>query len=410
MRLEAPHVIDPRRQLLLGTVSGGPSGVSLTATYKQLESFSYQDSLGGVLLQQLRACVPPLRRTVSETVAALLPTLRHMVGSVLVVWRGRLSLWAAARSASSPPTPPCTRPAWDYSHHGHHSHNSHARGEGSAGLHWDGIGIAMEGQRRVPSSTARFRRASPRRGPAGLVDPPPHAMHSLRIAPPRRVVSQVSKRWKGTAMWAKLGAHKLMLQEPQGGGDEGAEAFEKVMRNFHAACAGAASAAASAAGAAAGGSGGASDAAGGSTSGRGALLLAVCRGKVSEGVDFSNHLARAVFIVGIPYPSVKGVKVVLKRRYQQQLADDLRRRLQIRRNTAAPTAAPAAAHAAAVHRSRRPAVLDGKQWYAQQAFRALNQAMGLPPGGRCLQTIDMCVLGSGCGVRPSQHSHTALAC
>lgn len=35
----------------------------------------------------------------------------------------------------------------------------------------------------------------------------------------------------------------------------------------------------------------------------GALLLAVCRGKVSEGLDFKGEKARAVFVVGIPFPS-----------------------------------------------------------------------------------------------------------
>lgn len=35
--------------------------------------------------------------------------------------------------------------------------------------------------------------------------------------------------------------------------------------------------------------------------GRGAVLLAVARGKVSEGVDFDHHLGRCVLMFGIPY-------------------------------------------------------------------------------------------------------------
>ena len=43
------------------------------------------------------------------------------------------------------------------------------------------------------------------------------------------------------------------------------------------------------------------------TSGQdGALFLAVCRGKVSEGMDFADNNARAVICVGIPFPNVKG--------------------------------------------------------------------------------------------------------
>lgn len=37
---------------------------------------------------------------------------------------------------------------------------------------------------------------------------------------------------------------------------------------------------------------------------KGAILFAVCRGKASEGIDFADEMARGVFIVGIPYPSL----------------------------------------------------------------------------------------------------------
>lgn len=30
--------------------------------------------------------------------------------------------------------------------------------------------------------------------------------------------------------------------------------------------------------------------------------MAVCRGRISEGLDFSDNAARTVIIVGIPYP------------------------------------------------------------------------------------------------------------
>ena len=87
----------------------------------------------------------------------------------------------------------------------------------------------------------------------------------------------------------------------------------------------------------------------------GGILLAVCRGKASEGLDFSDHHARAVIIVGIPYANVQESQVVLKRKF---LDDKLR---------SFPTADGLDS-------------LSGNQWYQQQAFRALNQALG-----RCIR-------------------------
>lgn len=42
----------------------------------------------------------------------------------------------------------------------------------------------------------------------------------------------------------------------------------------------------------------------------GALVLAVCRGKVSEGLDFADRYARLVVSVGIPYPSFTNPQVI----------------------------------------------------------------------------------------------------
>ncbi|XP_046401434.1 general transcription and DNA repair factor IIH helicase subunit XPD [Ischnura elegans] len=60
-------------------------------------------------------------------------------------------------------------------------------------------------------------------------------------------------------------------------------------------------------------------------SGRGAILLSVARGKVSEGVDFDHHLGRAVLMFGIPY--VYTQSRILKARLEY-----LRDQFQIREN------------------------------------------------------------------------------
>ncbi len=75
-----------------------------------------------------------------------------------------------------------------------------------------------------------------------------------------------------------------------------------------------------------------------------ALFCAVCRGKVSEGLDFSDHNARAVIVIGIPFPLVyvvhcpirikhltltfellfrKDLKIVLKKEFNTQRKQSL---------------------------------------------------------------------------------------
>ena len=44
----------------------------------------------------------------------------------------------------------------------------------------------------------------------------------------------------------------------------------------------------------------------------GGLFLAVNRGKVSEGMNFTDRMARAVFLIGLPFPNRADVKVKLK--------------------------------------------------------------------------------------------------
>ena len=78
----------------------------------------------------------------------------------------------------------------------------------------------------------------------------------------------------------------------------------------------------------------------------GAILMGVCRGRISEGLDFSDNAARCVVLVGIPYPQMADPIVILKKEY-------LQKKNYTQKNT-----------------------LTGSQWYSQQATRAVNQAIG----------------------------------
>ncbi|XP_011503103.1 PREDICTED: Fanconi anemia group J protein homolog [Ceratosolen solmsi marchali] len=80
----------------------------------------------------------------------------------------------------------------------------------------------------------------------------------------------------------------------------------------------------------------------------GALLLAVFRGKVAEGIDFSDNFARCVITIGIPFAVQNDPEVKLKREYNDVNQDK--------------------------------GLLLGREWYTVQAYRALNQALG-----RCIR-------------------------
>ncbi len=73
----------------------------------------------------------------------------------------------------------------------------------------------------------------------------------------------------------------------------------------------------------------------------GAVLMGVCRGKISEGMDFSDKAARIVIIIGIPFPQVTDPRITLKKDYLDK-------------------------------KNMRMGFLTGKDWYNQQATRAVN--------------------------------------
>lgn len=79
---------------------------------------------------------------------------------------------------------------------------------------------------------------------------------------------------------------------------------------------------------------------------KGAIFMAVCRGKVSEGLDFADINGRAVIITGLPYPPFKDPKVILKKQYLGE------------------------------NRTRENELLSGDDWYFLEASRAVNQAIG----------------------------------
>uniref|UniRef100_UPI0037E8D6A8 regulator of telomere elongation helicase 1 n=1 Tax=Semicossyphus pulcher TaxID=241346 RepID=UPI0037E8D6A8 len=82
---------------------------------------------------------------------------------------------------------------------------------------------------------------------------------------------------------------------------------------------------------------------------KGGSFFAVCRGKASEGLDFANTFGRGVIITGLPFPPRMDPRVILKMQFLDEMS-----------------------------RKKVPGMkyLSGQEWYRQQAFRAVNQAIG----------------------------------
>jgi hypothetical protein len=84
----------------------------------------------------------------------------------------------------------------------------------------------------------------------------------------------------------------------------------------------------------------------------GCVLLAVYRGKMSEGISFNDNNARGVVCIGLPLPSAFALPIKIKMNY-----NDEQRKLR-----------------------NRTDLLPGQEWYSQQAYRAIAQALG-----RCIR-------------------------
>ncbi|KAH9250102.1 hypothetical protein BASA81_012149 [Batrachochytrium salamandrivorans] len=120
-------------------------------------------------------------------------------------------------------------------------------------------------------------------------------------------------RWKQCGVWERLGKHKhALVVEQRGNGGSHADDLTGSAEEYDSAL----------------------------RTGGGAMMFAVCRGKASEGMDFRDKRARGVIIIGLPFPSSQDAKVQHKRAYLDQTGE------------------------------------NGSAWYASQAYRAVNQAIG----------------------------------
>ncbi|XP_049866714.1 regulator of telomere elongation helicase 1 homolog [Pectinophora gossypiella] len=137
----------------------------------------------------------------------------------------------------------------------------------------------------------------------------------LVFFPSYPIMSKCQEMWQSEGIWSNINNIKPIFVEPQR-----KDTFNSIINDYYSKI---------------------SD-----PSTRGACFMAVCRGKVSEGLDFADMNGRAVIITGLPFPPLKDPRIILKKKYLEEL------------------------------RVKEKDFLSGDEWYSLEATRAVNQAIG----------------------------------
>ncbi|KAH7122945.1 helicase C-terminal domain-containing protein [Dactylonectria macrodidyma] len=133
----------------------------------------------------------------------------------------------------------------------------------------------------------------------------------------------------GPPIWDRLGSRKALFKETRGGSSD------EVLQEYSEAILG------------------------DSSNGKGALLLSVIGGKMSEGINFSDRLGRCVIVIGLPYPNIASPDWKAKLEY-------------IETTTMANLTAQGVAKDSATARAKQAA----RDFYENACMRAVNQSIG----------------------------------
>lgn len=88
--------------------------------------------------------------------------------------------------------------------------------------------------------------------------------------------------------------------------------------------------------------------------GKGAILFSVMGGRLSEGINFKDYLARVVVCMGLPYPNIKSPEIVERMKYYDKISNE---------NLLAK-------------KGGDMEKFDGNQFYLNLCMRVVNQSIG----------------------------------
>ncbi|PKS12323.1 hypothetical protein jhhlp_001623 [Lomentospora prolificans] len=226
----------------------------------------------------------------------------------------------------------------------------------------ENLSVWTLGRARAGDASSTFEFSFQRRGDKSMINDLGVALLNICSVVPDGVVAffpsygyldEVVQAWQAkaagtpTSIWERLGSRKVLFRESKGGSsDEILEAYSTAILQPPP-----------------------------NTKTKGALLLSVVGGKMSEGINFSDRLGRCVLIIGLPYPNINSPEWKARIEYIESTTVS---RLLAPSSTETPAAAAPTTSTGAVTKEQAAAQAKNasRSFYENACMRAVNQSIG----------------------------------